>query len=161
MTDSFGELGKALGEGGDAMDKFKSIALNAISQVAESLLKDLGGSLFGGKSGGGFGDFVGSAVSGIGSFFSGFLPSFDVGSYNVPSDMTANIHKGEMIIPAKKAAQIRGGGMNTGGTSVVQNITIGEGVSAQVRQEVAKMLPDLKRATVQGVEDARYRGIIA
>lgn len=35
--------------------------------------------------------------------------SFDVGTDFVPSDMLANIHKGEMIVPAAQASQIRGG----------------------------------------------------
>lgn len=37
------------------------------------------------------------------------LPSFAVGSLNVPRDMTANIHKGEMIIPKTFAESIRSG----------------------------------------------------
>ena len=60
----------------------------------------------------------------VASFIGSFLPSFDVGSYSVPSDMIAMIHQNEMIIPANQAQQIRsgsaslgasGGGMSGGG----------------------------------------------
>jgi hypothetical protein len=37
------------------------------------------------------------------------LPSFDTGAWNLPADMIAQVHKGEMIVPAGVAAQIRGG----------------------------------------------------
>lgn len=43
------------------------------------------------------------------------LPSFDTGAYNLPYDMVAQVHAGEMIIPASQADSIRsgaGGGVN-------------------------------------------------
>jgi len=43
------------------------------------------------------------------------LPSFASGSYEVPKDMAARIHAGEMIIPRAPAEAIRNG--NTGNTS--------------------------------------------
>jgi len=159
-ADSFIGIKDAMLQGGKAADVFRNIAMRALNDIANSVIKASfnatnagGGGLFGG---------IGSSISGffgkgIGSLFSSFLPSFDVGSDYVPKDMTANIHKGEMIIPAREAAQIRSGGMSNGAT-VIQNITIGSGVSAAVRQEVAKMLPDLKKAAIDGVKDARMRG---
>ena len=53
-----------------------------------------------------------SASSGGGGLFGGllsFLPAFDVGSSNVPRDMVAQIHQGEMIVPAAHASDIRSG----------------------------------------------------
>jgi hypothetical protein len=53
-----------------------------------------------------------SASSGGGGLFSSlmaFLPAFDVGSSNVPRDMVAQIHQGEMIVPAAHASDIRSG----------------------------------------------------
>lgn len=159
-ADSFIAIKDAMLQGGKAADVFRNVAMRALNDIANSVIKASfsatnagGGGLFGG---------IGSSISGflgkgIGSLFSNFLPSFDVGSNYVPKDMTANIHKGEMIIPAREAAQIRSGGMSNGAT-VIQNITIGSGVSAAVRQEVAKMLPDLKKAAIDGVKDARMRG---
>lgn len=43
------------------------------------------------------------------------LPSFAVGAWELPSDMIAQVHKGEMIVPAGPADAIRNGG---GGASV-------------------------------------------
>ncbi len=43
------------------------------------------------------------------------VPSFDVGSWNIPGDTMAMVHKGEMIIPAAQAEAIRGGGGAAGG----------------------------------------------
>lgn len=38
------------------------------------------------------------------------LPSFAVGAWNLPSDMIAKVHKGEMIVPAGPADALRNGG---------------------------------------------------
>ena len=45
------------------------------------------------------------------------LPSFDVGALNIPKDMTAKIHKGEMIIPKPFAESVRSGEATVGGGS--------------------------------------------
>lgn len=42
------------------------------------------------------------------------LASFDVGSWNLPSDMVAQVHKGEMIIPRTFADDLRSNGGLTG-----------------------------------------------
>lgn len=52
---------------------------------------------------------VGNILGGIGDFVGGFIPSFDVGALDVPRDMLAMVHKGEMIIPAVEAEAIRQG----------------------------------------------------
>lgn len=54
------------------------------------------------------GSTIGNAASKIGNL----LPSFDVGTNRVASDMTANIHKDEMIIPARQAQKVRAAGGN-------------------------------------------------
>lgn len=41
--------------------------------------------------------------------FGNMMPSFDAGTMNVPQDMTARIHKGEMIVPAGVASAWRAG----------------------------------------------------
>ncbi len=41
--------------------------------------------------------------------FGGMIPSFDVGTPFVPRDMVAQIHQGEIIVPAAQAAGIRSG----------------------------------------------------
>jgi hypothetical protein len=102
-------------------------------QLGRSLFESLfgkggtsfGGSLFG--SGGLFGGLFGGGSSGpnanadismvnggsgggfldsIGGFFSNMF-SFDVGTDRVPRDMIAQIHKGEMIVPAYDAERLR------------------------------------------------------
>ena len=40
------------------------------------------------------------------------IPSYDVGTPFVPSDQIAQIHKGEMIVPAKEASVLRGMGVS-------------------------------------------------
>lgn len=57
-------------------------------------------------------DTIGGTISGAASKVKNMLPSFDVGTNKVESDMTANIHKGEMIIPARQAERLRQQGVN-------------------------------------------------
>jgi hypothetical protein len=45
------------------------------------------------------------------------LPSFDVGSWSIPSNMVAMVHQGEMIVPAQQAAAIRSGEASLGASS--------------------------------------------
>jgi len=80
--------------------------------ITEPLFDGIQG-LLGGMMGGG----GGSAASGIGSFLSGLIPSFAVGTDYVPRTGLALIHQGERIIPA---AQNRAG---MGGGSIVFNIS--------------------------------------
>lgn len=56
------------------------------------------------------------------------LPSFDVGSWRIPNDMIAAIHKDEMIIPADIAKRLRGeGGSGIGALGKTPAITRGRG----------------------------------
>lgn len=75
-------------------------------------------------------------ISGLGEWFgsklTSWLPSFAVGSSYVPSDMVANIHKGEMIIPAKEASAIRNG--SSRGGEFVANINISGGGGGDPRE---------------------------
>ncbi|MEL5849944.1 MAG: hypothetical protein U7M05_11360, partial [Candidatus Igneacidithiobacillus chanchocoensis] len=88
----------------------------------------MAGSLFGGSGGGagilgagassaggsgGFMSNVGGWIKGITSIASLF--GFASGANNIPNDMVANIHKGEMIIPASGASLIRSGQAGIGG----------------------------------------------
>ena len=90
----------------------------------------------------GIGDFIKGQLDGgggIGGFLDDLLPSFDVGAWNLPNDMIAKVHKGEMIIPASEAIAIRNGGM--GGTTVVHNWNIQSGVT---RQELLSIIPGIE-----------------
>lgn len=76
---------------------------------------------------------IGSTVTSAASKVKNFLPSFDVGTDQVKTDMVAQIHKGEMIIPAREAERVRqsGGdinnisGMIDKPTQVIQNVSKG------------------------------------
>jgi len=74
--------------------------------------------------------FVGLAMSAIAGLMSGIEiatvkaskptpPSFAVGAWEIPSDMNANIHKGEMILPQPFADSVRSGEASLGGSSGV------------------------------------------
>lgn len=73
------------------------------------------------------------------------LPSFDVGAWNLPGDMVARVHQGEMIVPAGPADAVRdmlsgkgaGGG---GGVSFNINALDGQSVEAWLRRGGAAQL---------------------
>lgn len=59
-----------------------------------------------------FGGVFKASTTSISSLINKFLPSFDVGTNYVPNDMVAQIHKGEMIVPAKYNPMTSGIGGN-------------------------------------------------
>ncbi|MDE3016289.1 MAG: hypothetical protein KGI29_05125, partial [Pseudomonadota bacterium] len=76
-----------------------------------------------------------SATSGGGGIFGSllsFLPAFDVGSSNVPRDMVAQIHQGEMIVPAAHASDIRSGQSMLGAGSS-RSMAIPDGAAENMR----------------------------
>lgn len=78
---------------------------------------------------------------GLGSFFKGLLPSFDVGTPFVPQTMAAIVHRGEAIIPAAR---------NQGGGNVILNITTSDAASfraseGQITAQAARMLSRARR----------------
>jgi hypothetical protein len=135
---------------GDAIaDAFSDAIFNGtkLNQVAQNLLKSLGSTALKGllTGGGPFGIAPGKdgALGGLlGGIFS-LLPKFDVGTDNVPRDMVAMVHKGEMIIPAAEASAIRSG--RGGGTGSIGGGTV------QVFITAAPELPAMIRAEAQGV----------
>jgi hypothetical protein len=63
-----------------------------------------------------FGGTAAAASSGgFMSWLGSLLPAFAVGADNIPHDMVAQIHKGEMIVPAAGAEAIRSGKLGGGG----------------------------------------------
>jgi len=91
---------------------FKDIQNILVRRTITEPLDDLIKGIVPGASdgGGGFGDLL------------SFLPSFDVGTNYVPQDMIAQVHKGEMIVPAYDAGQL-----GNGGGDVVVNVYDSEG----------------------------------
>lgn len=68
-------------------------------------------------------------TAGLGGLFSGLFgggavgapmniipPGFATGAWEIPNDMLAMVHKGEMVVPAAQAQQMRGGGFGGGVT---------------------------------------------
>ena len=85
-------------------------------------------------------------MSALGSVMSAFISSFAVGADNIPHDMVAQIHKGEMIVPAAGAEAIRSGKLggsqvNLGGIHVTamdsQSVL---GAMGSIQRELAMML---------------------
>lgn len=59
---------------------------------------------------GAIGDAAGAVTGAIGGavdFATGWIPSFDVGAWNLPADTLAMVHKGEMILPPDVAEGLR------------------------------------------------------
>lgn len=165
-ADSFIQVKDAFLAGGKAADVMKKMALNALNEIGNNIIK----MSFGGTSGGGiFGSIASSIMGAMGGKFGGgtsffkstgnidWLPagqSFAVGTPYVPHDMVAQLHEGEAVIPKAQNKM-------ASGLTVVQNISIGAGVQGTVRAELAKALPEIKRAAIAGVEDSRQRGQIS
>lgn len=98
-----------------------------------------------------------SSGGGGGGFLSGlfdWLPSFDVGTNKVPRDMIAQIHKGEMIVPAYDADKIRNGGSGAGGPVNI-NIVNNAGVDVKATQTESgngtDILVTIERAVAEGI----------
>lgn len=96
-------------------------------------IKDLFGS--GGKDSQDKGTGV---VSGMVDKVKSWLPSFDVGG-TVPNDMTANIHKGELIVPRDDLKELRSF-MKNGQSQAPQQITLRVG-----EKELANVMLNLNR----------------
>lgn len=104
---------------------------NAITDIFSGAAGGSGTSTGGGAASGGI-------LSGIGSFvgdlFGGITP-FAAGTNYVPKDMIAQIHKGEMIVPAYDAAKMRNGIGGAGGNvSVVINNNAGAEISTSSQE---------------------------
>jgi hypothetical protein len=101
------------------------------------------GNLFGGGSSSASSASSGGIWSGIGGFLSSIGSSFAAGADYIPHDMVAQIHKGEMIVPAAGAAAIRAGKLG-GQQHLHLSITAMDSQSVlgalhSVRQEAASM----------------------
>ena len=151
IKDRFGQtLAEIAFQSGNASDKLRNLGLSIAQMILErGVAQPFANSVV---------DSIGSsgAFSSIGSFLGDLLPSFDVGSYSVPQDMVANIHKGEMILPAKQAEQIRQGGM--GGVTVVQNLHFNDSVRGAARDEIMRAAPSIAAAAKDSVFQAIQQG---
>jgi tape measure domain-containing protein len=121
--------------------------------------------IFGTKGGGGLigalvSGFTGGAGGGVGAPMRLVgAPSLDVGTSNVPRDMVANIHKGEMIIPAYDAALIRKGAAGRPASQPVNlNLSIdARGATPDAVRLLEQRIPGIVMQTVQ---QGRMRGAL-
>ena len=134
---------------GDAASQFaKSIASMIIQK---SIATPIANALTGGSSGGG--GIIGSLFSSMG------LPSFAVGSPNIPNDMVAQIHKGEMIIPRVQADAIRNGNSGSGQSVIVQQVFhISPGVPELINARIREASPVIASAAHDAVFASMQRG---
>ena len=89
------------------------------------------------------------------------VPSFDVGSPNIPHDMVAQIHQGEMIVPANTAAGVRSGDLSIGGAAgggVGGDSHTHFHISSMDSAGVAKLLKQHGAAIAAGVAGAARGG---
>lgn len=92
----------------------------------------------------------------------GGLASFDVGSWELPSDMIAKVHKGEMIIPAGPAAAWRGAlsGAPSGGAGpgVTVHHSTNINVNAMDAQSVKRFFKNNDRTIMRTINEGVRTG---
>jgi hypothetical protein len=182
LRDVYGELEKSsgdaidslisdLGRGGDAMQSFRNFAVSILQDVLKSLNggNSVGSSL-GALIAGGLGSLFGSSIVTQGraatigkpinamyAGLSGITGSYATGTAYVPYDMTARLHKGEMVIPRQQVESSSGNG------GMVVNIDArgaGQGVENKIRQvmaEVQQLRQDTPKIALNVVADQSRR----
>jgi len=88
------------------------------------------------------------------------LPSFDAGSWNLPADMVAQVHQGEMIIPAGPAARLRSMPPNSasGGGDVHVHHATHFNVSAMDSRDVKRFFSGNGKAILGAINDSVRNG---
>lgn len=121
--------------------------MSSLGHWLGNMFSNSGTSASSSSSGGGSSGWLSAVASVAGSY----LSSFAVGADNIPHDMVAQIHKGEMIIPAAGAEAIRSGKL--GG----HNINLGGiHVSAMDSQSMLTAMSGIQRELVTMLQGASY-----
>ncbi len=131
----FTDLAQVIKDGGSAWDVFAAAGLGAIASVIEGL-----GQMLAVKAAEAyvlalFGDVtkIGAGVAASAGAITAYtaaglvraqIPSYDVGSINIPRTQQATVHQGEMILPAPIAAEARQSGINIAPTNAVGGSTV-------------------------------------
>ena len=147
----------------------KDFANVVLDELARIQAKKLVASMVGGGGSGGIGGFLSSLFGssgstgnnpsayvapsggGIGDFFKSVLPSFAVGTDNVPYDMVAQIHQGERIVPAAQNNGRSGGAMSIN----IVNQTTGR-IDEVIQQDISPtqrniIIREATQASIQAV----------
>lgn len=85
---------------------------------------------------------IAEILGGVGDFIGGLIPHFAVGALEIPHDMLAVVHKGEMIVPAAEAEAIRSGRSALGARGPIGNRGGGEGGGGAVEVNVYNPTPE-------------------
>ena len=89
----------------------------------------------------------------------GSVPSFAVGAWSLPSDMLAQVHQGEMIVPAAPAAAMRAAMSSTAQSpSVTMQHTTHINVSAVDGASVASFFQNNSKPLLRAINDAVRKG---
>lgn len=151
------------------VDMLAQMAMKAAAAQAFSAITGMigGGGGLGGFLDGLFGSAGGSAGGNVaGSGMGGAFPSPyadggrpDVGGLSLVGEKGPELFVPDTagtVIPAGRTRDLVEGG--TGGVTIHQEINISTGVSQTVRAEIATLMPAIKQAAVDGVQQARQRG---
>lgn len=177
VGDAFSGFVSSVGRGENALESLRSSALSVLQDIVNSMFQ----LSFGGKSGGGIGGTIASGLFsalgiGGGSSFSstalrGALTPKPFAKGGVVDGATVFPIGGNAGVMGERGAEaimplVRGKGgklgvaSEGGGARVTQNINISTGVSQTVRAEIARLLPDIQRASISAVQDAQQRRIM-
>ena len=88
------------------------------------------------------------------------LPSFDMGAWSLPNDMVAQVHKGEMIVPAGPASSLRDAlsGLSQSSASVHVHAATNFTVQALDSSDVKKWLRSNGKAILTAINDSVRNG---
>lgn len=162
--------------GESALDSLKKKALDVLSSIVESMFQ----LSFGGSGGGGFAGMIASALFGAfgfgGGLGAGYNPAtsppptkpFAKGGAFLNSSTMFPMSTGmgvageagpEAIMPLVRGPGGKLGISASGGSpSIVQNLNFSVGVQQTVRAEILRLMPQIKAASLEGVQDASNRG---
>jgi hypothetical protein len=85
------------------------------------------------------------------------LPSFDTGAWSLPFDMIAQVHRGEMIVPAGPAGQLRDALWGkSGGTSIHHQTQFN--ITAMDSRDVSRFLRGNGKAMLGAINDSVRKG---
>lgn len=138
---------------GRSKDAGRQFAMQLANDVGNMLLKAVENSLKNAILAGPLGSVFTGLAGAIG------LTGFASGSWELPHDMVAQVHKGEMIVPAGPAAAIRSGQMGLGGGGAAVSHQSHVHIHAVDAQSLARHIQSNDSAVMKALEKATRRGL--